>query len=201
VSPSSAVIKGRDGWLFYGDDSGADDYVNRQPLSPVEVSAWRDAVTHAREWLERRHIAYVFTIAPDKHLIYPEFMPASIQRVGAMSRMDQVYAALSDTSVVTVDSRRALLEAKARERIYYVTDTHWNERGALVAYQAIIEAVRRQAPSVPPAWTRSDFDATHEEIAGKDLAGMLGMKDVLHETDLRLIPHRARRARVIGGAS
>src|SRR5262245_29844753 len=28
VSPSTAVVKGRDGWLFYGDDGGVEDYAN-----------------------------------------------------------------------------------------------------------------------------------------------------------------------------
>ena len=30
-----------------------------------------------------------------------------------------------------------------------------------------------------------------------DLAGMLGLKNVLHELDLRLLPKRHRRARVV----
>jgi hypothetical protein len=197
VSPSSTVIKGRNGWLFYSDDGGIEDYVNKAPLSAPEVSAWHDAITRAQDWLDRRHVGYVFTIAPDKHLIYPEYMPDSIRRVGSVSRMDQVYATLSGTAVATVDTRGALLDAKTREQIYYVTDTHWNERGAFVAYQAIVDAVRRQTPSVPPAWPRSDFENAQEITTGKDLAGMLGMKNVFRETDFRMIPRRPRRARVV----
>ena len=52
-------------------------------------------------------------------------------------------------------------------------------------------------PATPAAWTREDFEATEEEIPGKDLAGMLGLKNVLHELDLRLVPRRPRRARVV----
>ena len=159
VSPSSAVIKGRGRWLFYADDSGLDDYIGQQALTAAERAAWRESLVRAQDWLRRRGVAYVFTIAPDKHVIYPEYMPSSIRRTGSVSRMDQVYAALADTPVVAIDTRKALLEAKARERIYYITDTHWNERGALVAYRTIIEAVRQQVPSVAPAWNRNDSQA------------------------------------------
>ncbi len=197
VSPSTTVVRGRDGWLFYGDDGGMEDYANERPLTKDEVGVWRAAVVRARDWLAARGIAYVFTIAPDKHVIYPDEVPRSIQRLGAASRTDQVFAALAGTGVSTVDVRPALLAARARERIYFLTDTHWNDRGAFVAYQQIIAAVRRQVPAVPPAWTRDDFAPTERTIEGQDLAGMIGLTRVLHETDLTLTPTRPRLAKVI----
>src|SRR5688500_10640616 len=33
VSPSDAVIKGRDGWLFYADDGALDDYAEAPPFT------------------------------------------------------------------------------------------------------------------------------------------------------------------------
>jgi alginate O-acetyltransferase complex protein AlgJ len=197
VSPSSAVLKGRDGWLFYADDGGLDDYANDRPLSALETGVWREAIVRAGGWLRQRGVAYVFAIAPDKHVIYPEQMPESLRPIRPVSRMDQVYAALGATAVDAVDFRPALVQAKSAERVYFLTGTHWNDRGALVAYQQIIEAVRRQLASVSPAWTRSDFEPGEVEIRGQDLAGMLGLKDVLHETDLRLLPRKPRRARVV----
>ena len=174
VSPSSAVVKGRDGWLFYADDGGIEDYTNQQPFSPAEIEGWRETLVRAHGWLRARGIAYVFTIAPDKHVIYPEKLPASIHRVSTSSRTDQLEAMLAaDTDVPTVDARPALLAGKARERLYQQTDTHWNDRGALLAYQRIIEAARRQVPSVPPAWTAEDFEPAERVVPGMDLARMM----------------------------
>ena len=56
--------------------------------------------------------------------------------------------------------------------------------------QEIIEAVRAQVPAVPPAWTDADFTRTERIIEGQDLAGMMGLKRVIHETDLTLTPRR-----------
>ncbi len=198
VSPSTAVIKGRDGWLFYADDGGMEDCTNEKLLSAAELEDWRETLALTNAWLRARGIAHVFTIPPDKQAIYPEALPPSLRQVNTMSRMDQVEAMLAErTGVPVVDLQPPLVAAKARERIYYQTDTHWNDRGALVAYQQIIEAVRRQKPSVPPAWTRDDFEPIERVIEGQDLARMIGLMRVLHETEFGLRPRRPRHARVV----
>ncbi len=196
VSPSSAVVKGERGWFFYGDDKAIDDYANVEPMTDAALSNWRAASVRARDWLQARDIAYVFVIAPDKHVIYADEMPPTLARIGELSRTDQLFTALQDTGLA-VDVRRELLEAKTHERIYQQTDTHWNERGALPAYQRIITAVRARVPSTPPAWRRDDFTDAERTIEGLDLAGMMGLTRVMREVDLLLVPKRARRARVI----
>src|SRR5581483_8279928 len=135
VSPTPTVIKGRNGWFFYGEDASIEDYTRQDPLSPLALANWKSAVSRAHDWLQRRAIAYVFWIAPDKYVLYPEDMPSSLARVGTVSHTDQLYAALNESSVPIVDVRPALAAEKARQRIYQKTDTHWNERGVLAAYQ------------------------------------------------------------------
>jgi hypothetical protein len=196
VSPSTSVIKGNHGWFFYADDMGVEDYTNAEALTPEALANWRQAVIRARDWLRARHVAYVFVVAPDKPAIYEEAMPRTLARIGALSRTDQLMTTLQDTGFA-IDLRPWLLEAKARERIYHQTDTHWNDRGAQVAYQRIIEAVRARVPSTPPAWTRSDFEPVERTVEGLDLAAMMGLKRVMRETDLALQPRRPRRARVV----
>ena len=199
TSPTATVVKGRDGWFFYADDNALDDYANIEPLTPTALSNWRTAVLRAHDWLRARGVGYVFLIAPDKHAIYDEKMPSTLTRLGDLSRTDQLYTTLQDTGFA-VDLRPWLFEAKARERIYQQTDTHWNDRGALVAYQRIIEAVRARVPSTPPPWTRTDFEPVERNIEALDLAAMMGLKRVLRETDLVLQPTRPRRARVVDPA-
>ena len=196
VSPSTAVVKGRGGWLFYGDDNAIEDYASADLMTEAATGNWHEAVTRANNWLQARHIAYVFTVTPDKHVLYPEEMPATLVPVGELTRTDQLLLALEDTGLA-VDLRPALFAAKERDRIFQMTDTHWNDRGALPAYQQIITAVRVRVPSTPPAWTQDDFEPVSRDIAGLDLAGMIGLKRVLRETDLTLVPRRPRRARVV----
>ena len=70
VSPSASVIKGRDGWLFYADDDAMADYAEAPPFTDAELERWRRTLQDSSDWLRAQGIAYVFVIAPDKHVIY-----------------------------------------------------------------------------------------------------------------------------------
>jgi hypothetical protein len=196
VSSSSSVARGSGGWLFYAESDALADHVSDSPLTAAEIDAWRETVVKSRDWLQRRHAAYVFTVAPDKHVIYPEHFPSSVRRVGSSLRMDQVLESVHDTGVA-VDLRPSIVAAKAQQRVYHQTDSHWNARGALVAYQDIIAAVRAQNRQVPPAWTRSDFAEVEQPFDGLDLARMMGLGKILREVDVVLTPRRPRLARVV----
>ena len=86
-----------------------------------------------------------------------------------------------------VDLRPPLLAAKARERLYHRTDTHWNDRGAFVGYQSIIDALTEDFPALRHP-SRSAFEPRVVQSEGLDLAGMLGLTEVLSEEDLLLVP-------------
>jgi alginate O-acetyltransferase complex protein AlgJ len=195
VSPSEAVIRGRDGWLFYADDGAIEDYATAPPLTAAELETWRQTLQDTSDWLRGQGIAYVFVISPDKHVIYPEYMPVAIKRA-ATSRIDQLVSHLREHSTVRViDLRPALLAAKSRERVYHRTDTHWNDRGAFVGYQQILDALAAEVPAFPLA--RRTFDPRVVRTEGLDLAGMLGLTGVLHEEDLVLVPRPPTTARIL----
>jgi alginate O-acetyltransferase complex protein AlgJ len=198
VSPSPTVLFGRDGWLFYADDGGTEDIIADTRLTDEELELWKKILVDNRDWLRARGIEYVFTLAPDKHAIYPEYLPSSIRRLGAEAMMDQLAAFLqAQTDLVFVDLKTPLLEAKAHERVYDRTDTHWNRRGAYVGYRAIMSAVAARVPGVELPWARADFVPVRTIAPGQDLAVMLRLSDVLSEESLSLAPLRPRQARVV----
>ena len=126
-------------------------------------------------------------------MIYPEEMPPTVARVGDVSRADQLFTALQDTGAGGRRARRRCSTAKARERLYQQTDTHWNDRGALVAYQQIIDAVRAQRAGDAAGLDARRFRAPPTApIEGLDLAGMMGLTRVLREVDLRWCRTRPR---------
>jgi hypothetical protein len=196
VSPVSTVVRGKDGWLFYFDDGGVEDYTNDKPLTPGEIKNWRQTILRERDWCRAHGIGYVFTVPPGKSKIYPEYFDDAIEQVSPVSRTDQLMTATIDTGVV-VDVRQAILAHRNEERLFHRTDTHWNERGAFLAYQQIIQAVAVQVPAVGPPMQRDDFEATSRIVPGLDLAGMMGLKRSLHEEDLRLTPRHPRRYVVV----
>jgi hypothetical protein len=113
-------------------------------------------------------------------MIYPERMPASLHRLRSEFRADQLIAFMRDTApdFEILDLRSALTtgqKASGSELLYHRYDTHWNDRGALVAYQAIASSLRRWLPSVRPL-ERSDFD-TSPTVPSGDRTTLLGLED------------------------
>lgn len=197
VSPQTTVIRGKEGWLFYAEDGAMDDYTSAKPFSQAELETWRRALQGTQDWLEGQGIAYLFVIAPDKHLVYQEMMPDTIRRLRSDWRIDQLVDYLAAHSTVHVlDLRHVLFEAKARERVFHRTDTHWNERGAFAGYQAIMQRLNTMRPGLRP-WPRTAFAPAVEVTRGRDLAGMLGLAYAMAEEDLTLTPRRQRCARIV----
>ncbi len=196
VSASPDVIVGRDGWFFYAGDGAAEDIASAVPFTRDELEAWRTTLEHTQHWMESHGIAYVFVLAPDKHAVYPEMLPASVRRVGAETRTDALVRYLGDHSTVQVlDLRQVLHAAKIRERVYHRTDTHWNERGAFAASQALLRLLAPRLGASPRG--RGAFVEQSATVPGFDLAGMLGIANALTEVDLRLVPRVPPRARVV----
>jgi alginate O-acetyltransferase complex protein AlgJ len=194
-SPNPDVVIGKDGWLFYGADGAVEDYSGTRPFTEVELRAWRDTLQHTQDWLQERSITYVFAIAPDKHVVYPEFMPDGLHPGLPHTRVDQLLQELRTRSTVrVVDLRAAVTAARHTGRLFHLTDTHWNDLGAFVAYRQVIEQLGEPGG---PARSLADFEGRREMRPGLDLSRMLGLKSVLHEEDLRLEPRAPRRARVV----
>ncbi|MEZ5293480.1 MAG: hypothetical protein R2745_20525 [Vicinamibacterales bacterium] len=201
VSPQPEVIRGKDGWLFYADDGGLEDYLTPSLLSDEDLATWAATLQHTQDWLAARGIAYLFVIAPGKSRVYPEFMPTSLHPVLATSRARQLLDYLAaHTTVHTLALDRALADEKTRDRIYHRTDSHWNAAGALVASREIVAALGRQVPEAewdPQALAPDAFERRETVSPGLDLARMLRLDHWLTETTIGRVPRVPFEARVV----
>lgn len=197
VSPLPTVWRGREGWWYYADDGVVEDATNATPFTAAELEEWRATLQHTRDRLAAEGIAYVFVIAPDKHVVYPEYLPPGLHRRPGPSRIDQLVAHLKARSTVpVVDLQGVLADARRRGRIYHRTDSHWNDVGAAVAYRAILDAVGAQTPVLGLAAPPEAFDLVTRDEPGWDVAEMLGLTATLREENRLLVPTTPRQARV-----
>ncbi len=188
VSVSRDVVPGRDGWLFYDADRIVAARRGLVPFTPDELASWQKALEARRDWLAARGITYVFAIAPEKSSLYAEHLPGSLQPTGAPTRADQLLTWMRQHSTVpALDFRPALGAAKERERLYHVTDTHWNDAGAFVAYRELAAWLQTEFPAFQPL-DRDLFERQVHRGGGGDLAAMMAIGPMLTEDRIVYMP-------------
>jgi len=184
VTQAGQVIFGKEGWLFQAGDEQIRDIRNNWPFSQAALEEWAQVLSEKHDRLEKRGIAYLFVFAPNKHLIYPEKLPESMNRVRERSRAEQLIDYLrAHTDVPILDLRPPLLDVKTRLRPYHRTDTHWNDWGAYVGYTSIVDYLSERFPELRPLALGAD-DFGKRETPGWDLARTLSMQDRLTEIDI-----------------
>ena len=193
VSPSPNLVVGKQGWLFFGDDSALAQYRGTARFEPRELERWLQVLEERRSWLASQDIEYLVVFVPNKHRMYAEFMPDSLPRVREESQLDQLVGYLErESDVPFLDLRDALQAQKRVHRIYHRTDTHWNDLGAYAGHRAIIERLAERLPSLSrrkPLRVRF----TERETPGLGLAQIVGLSAAYPEQslDLHVVQPRA----------
>lgn len=160
----SGVIAGTDGWLYYA--STLADYLGTDPLSDRDIWNLANNLQIVSQYLEARQVDFVFTIAPNKNSLYDEHMPYYASHIADPRRNAQRLAPeLAQLEVPYLDLFAAF-EAQD-EVLYLLRDSHWNNKGACLAYNAIMDSL--QLPHA--TYDQTEPRVTHTELG--DLNKML----------------------------
>jgi alginate O-acetyltransferase complex protein AlgJ len=171
LSSTRDVVIGKDGWLFYTADKLMEQHTGANVFTPAELENWVARMEANRDWLAKRGIAFYIMIAPDKNTIYPEKLRDYPR--GAVTRIDQLAARLRNSTLELIDPREELFRVKAAgEMVYTPGDTHWNERGAFVAYQMLMDRLQKKYPQIVPL-KLDDFEISYGAPAASDLTSIL----------------------------
>lgn len=150
-SPSKQVLIGRDNWLFFTGSRKIEDFQGLCAPDGATCRRWQHTLRERDAWLRARGAQYLFLQVPNKVTIYPEYMPTSIHRKGAATRLDVLAPFLAASGVdCYVDLRPALRAARRDERVYYEAGTHWNHIGAFAAYTALAQRLHAMMPDLTP---------------------------------------------------
>ena len=134
----SGVIRGTDSWLYYA--STLDDYQGKNILSERNLYNLAHNFCVTQEALASRGIDFVLTIAPNKNTLYGEHMPYYSRTV-----IDSNHSAvLLEPYLAELDIRYLDLFRLFREQeeiLYLRQDSHWNNKGACLVYNGIMDTL------------------------------------------------------------
>lgn len=162
----NGLIAEQDGWLVYTDENSLDDFQNTDPLNKVELETIRKRLKSLCSSVNEAGIYLIIVIPPNKNTIYSERLTPQIPRIKDKSRLDQILSVWKNTENCTmIDLRGPLLEAKQHAAVYNATDTHWNYAGAYIAYERVVQVIRKDFPAVV-LHPLSDFEQKQVIISG-----------------------------------
>lgn len=193
ISTTERVILGNQGWLYYDDPNDGvslKDYAGEANFTREELELMRHKIVALNQRLREKNIHFIFVIVPNKHTVYPEYLPLSVRRKkGSVTRIDQVCQCLKGAGIDLVDLRAKMCSSKGSNQypLYYHTDTHWNQLGAFLGYEEIIMHVRNKYPQVD-AMKLSSFDVLPGNKISGDLAGFINMQGLMSDTNITLKP-------------
>lgn len=140
------VIQGTDGWLFLDNDTNhsVDQHTGRLILDKVGLARWAAYFDDCRSLASSVDARHAILIAASKEQVLPEHYP---HRKGELTVTDQVLA-ISNPSDHVVNTASFLAKQPEKTDCFIKTDTHWTDRGAMLATLALIDALLLDAAQV-----------------------------------------------------
>jgi hypothetical protein len=164
-SPNPTVTLGRDGWRFYTQT------LKTRCFDESVVSRAASQLALAHKVVEATGRSFHFLIAPDKASIYSEMVKSGRDNGCRESNIGLLLAQIAETDAAgsLVALRDTLEVAKHTNLQYFKTDTHWNDFGASVAAEALINSVR------PGLWAEEHLETEGTYFSRRDLMALIGL--------------------------
>lgn len=138
VSNVDTVIYGTDGWLYYA--STLEDYLGTGRMSEREIYNLAHNVSLVWQYVEGKGGDFLLAVPPNKNTLYGGNMPYYDSRVVDKAHNVELLAPkLQELGVPYADL--AKLFRQEEETLYLKRDSHWNGKGAVLAYQCIMEGL------------------------------------------------------------
>lgn len=181
LDSGALVVRGADGWFFGAIDDALAMHEGLAPFTKVEADAWLARIVRFRDAAEAAGATFAVIGPPNKHSVYPEYLPDHPRRVAGEGRIATLARRAPEIGVTFLDPASAVRAGKPRAQLYYRTDTHWTPYGAYLAYRALMATLRAQGVAVPVVEEDALRFRTVSGFAG-DLNGLAGNLDPVEES-------------------
>jgi len=150
-SKPNKVLIGKNNFLFLGNkfNSIIDQLTGKSIFSNKELEDWKISFAKKNRYIEKMGAKMYILIAPNKHSIYPEYLPKHVVR-SKLNRLSQVQNSDLDFNIIC--AKDTLLKAKTEwdTWLYGKTDSHWTIIGAYIAYLELINNISADFDKLKP---------------------------------------------------
>ncbi len=132
------IIAGKNGFIFSNET--VDDYVGKT-FSSRKIKNIALTVKLMEEKVKATGNNFVFTVAPNKNSVYPEYMPSRYVKASE-NNLSLLEKELADLEVNYADMKTMLSDID--EVLYLKRDTHWNNLGALYGFNLLMDSLGKE---------------------------------------------------------
>lgn len=137
TSATPNVVVGRHGWLYYEGELA--DYQRTGLMGERALAHAAHNLSLMQRYVEGLGKRFVVVIAPNKSTVCPANMPYYEMAGEGASNLERLMPLLHERGVNVVGATSLL--ASRGEELYFERDSHWNDEGALLVYDAINAAL------------------------------------------------------------
>lgn len=136
-APATQVIQGSEGWLYLDNDTNrsVDQYTGRLKLDAEGLRRWESYLDSCAAIAAQAGARHAMVIAASKEQVLPEHYPHA---KGSLTLHEQVLGLCRPQHRV-LDTAALLARLEGRAGCFMRTDTHWTDRGAMLAVLALLE--------------------------------------------------------------
>ncbi|MEM1447872.1 MAG: hypothetical protein AAF726_08505 [Planctomycetota bacterium] len=192
TSPSEQLVFGRNDWVFSREHDSFESFAGVAPLGPGRLRDWQQALEDRRRWLAERGVDHLVVLVPHKSSIYPEELPANIERARGTSRLEEFLAHMEANSEVRVLAIADALRARKGldgpwQHAYSPHGVQWTAVGAHAAYE-VVARVLAEEHGAPQPTPLDGFRPVDREGEGDSWASRMYLDGVIDMENLRLVP-------------
>jgi hypothetical protein len=146
---SPLVLQGQEDWLYIKRKFLIDQIEGKEIMTLPKLRKYRVMMKKTDNYFAKKDANVYYTIAPNKHSIYSEYLPNDLQnRIVDEQNIDRFYDHFKNRKKY-IDLRPTLFENKEEGVLLYEKyGTHWSNTGAYLAYREILSQLKRDWPSL-----------------------------------------------------
>lgn len=135
TSTTDQVLIGKNNWMYYTET--LNDYTGQHLMTERALKNVVHNLALMQKYVESRGSEFLLVIAPNKNSIYDENMPYYYRKRTGKNNYERLMPLLDSAGIHYTDLFTAFAESD--EVLYLERDSHWTNKGAVLAYNQIME--------------------------------------------------------------
>jgi len=187
VNPEKLLL-GKNNYLFLGNywQDVITETKGKDTLSGEYTQRFLKDMETRNRFLQMKGIPFYVVMAPNKHTVYPEYLPDYIH-LSEHRFVEKLRAAEKQFTFLILEDTIKSLKKKYGDLLYNKTDSHWSAIGAFAAYCYLMNRIKKDFPLV----TIFQFDTSKYQILdfprGWGLGNMLNLKTSFDDYIVQLV--------------